>query len=110
MCSDVTDSESFGQRLRSHRTWELLLDAHTEQTQNICMTCVQRRPNVFDVGPTLYTCHTNVLCLLVYHDLIAIYQIGDRFTHPANTQHLYNIYTTSVMAEIVLNYRHGGKR
>ena len=25
---------------------------------------VQRRPNVFDVGPTLYNCHTNALCLL----------------------------------------------
>ena len=35
-----------------------------QQTQNICMTFVQRRPNVFDVGPTLYKCHTNVSCLL----------------------------------------------
>ena len=24
----------------------------------------QRRPNVFEVGPTLYKCYTNVLCLL----------------------------------------------
>ena len=23
-----------------------------------------RRPNVFDVGPTLYKCYTNVFCLL----------------------------------------------
>ena len=35
-----------------------------QQTQNICITFVQRRPNVFDVGPTLYKCYTNVLCLL----------------------------------------------
>ena len=28
------------------------------------MTIVQRRPNVFDVGPTLYKCYANVLCLL----------------------------------------------
>ena len=35
-----------------------------EQTQNICITLVQRRPNVFDVGPALYKCYTNVLCLL----------------------------------------------
>ena len=28
------------------------------------VTLIQRRPNVFDVGPTLYKCHTNVLCLL----------------------------------------------
>ena len=33
----------------------------TQQTQNICITFVQRRPNVFDVGPTLYKCYTNVL-------------------------------------------------
>ena len=25
-----------------------------QQTQNICITFIQRRPNVFDVGPTLY--------------------------------------------------------
>ena len=36
----------------------------SQQTQNICITFIQRRPNVFDVGPTLYKCHTNVLCLL----------------------------------------------
>ena len=35
-----------------------------QQTQNICLTFIQRRPNVFDVGPTLYKCYTNVLCLL----------------------------------------------
>ena len=34
------------------------------QTQNICITFVQCRPNVFDVGPTLYKCYKNVLCLL----------------------------------------------
>ena len=41
-------------------------DWHTssQQTQNICITFVQRRPNVFDVGSTLYKCHTNILCLL----------------------------------------------
>ena len=37
------------------------------------MTFVQRRPNVFNVGPTLYKCYTNVLCLLciglVFYDL-----------------------------------------
>ena len=29
-----------------------------------CITFVQRQPNVFDVGPTLYKCYTNILCLL----------------------------------------------
>ena len=36
----------------------------THLTQNTCITVVQRRPNVFDVGPTLYKCYTNALCLL----------------------------------------------
>ena len=36
----------------------------SQQTQNICITFVQRRPHVFDVGPALYKCYTNVLCLL----------------------------------------------
>ena len=31
------------------------------QTQNICITFTQRWPNVFDVGPTLYKCYTNVI-------------------------------------------------
>ena len=36
----------------------------SQQTQNICITFVQRRPNVFDVSPTLYKCYTNVFRLL----------------------------------------------
>ena len=35
----------------------------TQQAQIICITFVQRRLNVFDVGPTLYKCYANVLCL-----------------------------------------------
>ena len=35
-----------------------------QQTQNICITFIQRQPNVFDAGPILYKCYTNVLCLL----------------------------------------------
>ena len=27
-------------------------------TQNICLTFIQRRPDVYDVGITLYKCHT----------------------------------------------------
>ena len=36
----------------------------TQQKQNFCITYVQRRPNVSDVGPALYKFYTNVLCLL----------------------------------------------
>ena len=35
-----------------------------QQTQNICITCIQCWANVGDVGPTLYKCYPNVLCLL----------------------------------------------
>ena len=36
----------------------------SQQTQNICIGFVQDRPNVLNVGSTLYKCYTNVLCLL----------------------------------------------
>ena len=35
----------------------------SQQTQKNYIAFVQRRPNVFDIGPTLYKCYTNVLCL-----------------------------------------------
>ena len=35
-------------------------DWSSQQAQNICITFIQRRPNVFNVGPTLYKCYTNV--------------------------------------------------
>ena len=38
----------------------------SQQTQNICITFVQCWTNVENVGPTLYKCYTNVLCLLGY--------------------------------------------
>ena len=36
----------------------------SQQTQHICITFVQYWTNAEDVGPTLYKCYTNVLCLL----------------------------------------------
>ena len=42
----------------------LELSGATQQTQDICVTFVQCWTNVEDVGPTLYKCYTNVLCLL----------------------------------------------
>ena len=41
-----------------------LSDDLSQHTQNICTTFVKCRPNFIDVGPTLYKCYTNVLCLL----------------------------------------------
>ena len=37
---------------------------YSQRTQNMCIIFIQRWPNVFDVGPTLNKCYTNVLCLL----------------------------------------------
>ena len=48
----------------------------SQLTQNICITFVQRRPNVFDVGPTLYKCYTKVLCLP------GCLYTSDRLSHP----------------------------
>ena len=36
----------------------------TQEAQNIYIACIQCRHDVEDVGPTLYKCYTNVLCLL----------------------------------------------
>ena len=44
----------------------------SQQTQNMCITFVQLWPNVLDVGPTLYKCYTNVLCLLWSHCFILV--------------------------------------
>ena len=41
--------------------WPYWITANTKQ---IWKTFAQRRPNVHDVGPTVYKCYTNVLCLL----------------------------------------------
>ena len=38
--------------------WSIITPPSNE---NICIPFVQRRPNVFDVGPTLYKCCTNVV-------------------------------------------------
>ena len=69
-----TDSSKNGNVLQKiHQESELKHDLYkllryhvyrTQKTQNICIAIVQRRPNVFDVGPTLYKCYTNVFCLL----------------------------------------------
>ena len=43
-----------------HAAWDIA----SQQALKICKTLIQRRPSVFDVGPTLYQCYANVLCLL----------------------------------------------
>ena len=50
-------------------SWRLMLTRSVVRdipvkTQNICITFVQCWTNVEDVGPTLYKCYVNVLCLL----------------------------------------------
>ena len=47
-CWSQMNAESFEHSQNFRRT--------TQQTQNMFITFVQRRPNVFDVGPTLYKC------------------------------------------------------
>ena len=47
----------------SNPAWMIMT---SQYAQNICISCVQCRPNVFYAGPTLYKCYTNVLRLLEY--------------------------------------------
>ena len=46
------------------RRWPNLKPTLGERLENISVTFMQRRPNVFDAGPTLYKRYTNVFCLL----------------------------------------------
>ena len=75
----------------------------SQSTQNICIKFIQRRPNVFDVGPTLYKCYTNVLCLLGYWLLLILprprsYKYHPHFTNfassPIDQTPLPSRYTT----------------
>ena len=43
--------------------------------QNICIAFILRRRNVFDGVPTLYKCHTNVLCSLGHDSFLGFNQI-----------------------------------
>ena len=52
LCCDVGPTKN--------QRWVSLWYLHSaQQAQNIWITFVQCRPNVFDVGPTLYKCYTN---------------------------------------------------
>ena len=79
-----------GQRLRRWPNIEPTLNKCTmlresppaQQTQDICITFIQRRPNVFDVGPTL---HKVIQMFCVYW--ACQYKLGSSsFTIPAVIQ------------------------
>ena len=46
-------------------SFRLVEGSINQQKQTISITFVQHQPNVSDVGPTLYKCYTNFLCLLM---------------------------------------------
>ena len=48
-------------------------------TQKNCITFVQRRPNVFDAGPTLYKCYTKV------------FVVSGCSSHVAHSWHNHNV-------------------
>ena len=63
LCCDM--KLCFGTAITASSDWKyfvILSDIVSQQAQNICITFVQRRTNVEDVGSTLYKCY--VLCLL----------------------------------------------
>ena len=70
--------------------------------KNICITFVQCWTNVEDVGPTLYKCCTNSLCLLGNNDLHYVNGLHAMLHYnAANTKHLYNICTMLANVEDV---------
>ena len=64
----------------------------TQQTQNICKTFIQCRPNVFNVGPALYKCYTNVLCL------------GVDVTSKSSSTIFENIVFTSIYGNVTITF------
>ena len=62
---------------------------------NICIIFAQRRPNVFDVGPTLCKSYTNVLCLLCEWSVVT--------GHTLSYQ-VCGIYVSRVMTMILLRH------
>ena len=68
-----------------------MIEFPIQQTQNICITFIQRRPNVFDVGPTLYKRYTDVFVLAGYH-FINQYWVGlqyQSYTDPIKHKHMF---------------------
>ena len=50
------------------------VDTCPQQTQNISITFIQCWTNVEDVGPTLYKCYLNALCLLTRYMSGRVYE------------------------------------
>ena len=71
----------------------------SRQSQNICLAFIQRRPNVFDVGPTLYKSYTNVLCLLRWNNN------RRREWRPINSSLLCNHQVGGCVAHLLLTLR-----
>ena len=42
-------------------------------SKHICIAFIQCWTNVEDIGPTLYKCYTNVLCLLCNNDIFVLF-------------------------------------
>ena len=75
----------------------------SQQTQSICITFVQCRTNVEDVGPTMYKCYTNILYLLVWRhppSLVHVFFFPDSYSsHPMfsiSHTHILSIWLVEV--------------
>ena len=64
MCLNIFGFKLIKNESRWRETTEKGENLNSQQTQSICITFIQLRLKVFDVGPTLYKCYTEVMCLL----------------------------------------------
>ena len=85
-----------------------ILPCFSMSIQNICITFIQRLPNVIDVGPTLYKCYTNVSCLLGEYPECStlLYDNGvlhhePRLLSPSNNTIVYSRYAHMHCAYII---------
>ena len=72
---------------------------YIQQTQNTCIAFVQCWPN--DVGPALYKCYTNVLCLLGCGSIHINDVMGDYMWHGIKPQsHIHDAQPTPCVTKI----------
>ena len=69
---------------------------HSQQTQNMCITFVERRSNVFDVGPALYKSYTHVLFLLGMKWVVLLAHVAPSPLHVPSCRHRLVVVPTRV--------------
>ena len=88
-------------RIESPWSSQVCVTRPSQQTQNICITYVRCWTNGEDVGPTLYKCYTNVLCLLELDD--SVFDRGVAHPLPGSAPVLDSLHPTNERHPVLCN-------